>query len=67
MKRVLWGVLQDELWSMDVFESREQAESARRSFADGVLPLVQVTEEVVDPGDWTDLEPGDSRPGGTDG
>lgn len=64
MKRTLWGVLHDESWSMDVYDSRDQAEAARRSFADGVLPLVLVTEEVVDVGDWTDLEPGGSRSGG---
>lgn len=60
MKRTLWGVLHDELWSMDVYDSRDQAEAARRSYADGVLPLVRVTEEVVDVGDWADLEPGGS-------
>lgn len=61
MKRTLWGVLHDELWSMDVYDSRDQAEAARRSYyADGVLPLVRVTEEVVDVGDWTDLETKDA-------
>lgn len=62
MRRTLWGVLHDESWSMDVYDSLDQAEAARRSFADGVLPLVRVTEEVVDVGDWTDLEPGGSDP-----
>lgn len=55
MKRTLWGVLHDELWSMDVYDSRDQAEAARRSYEGSVLPLVRVTEEVVDVGDWTDL------------
>lgn len=59
MKRTLWGVLHDESWSMDVYDSRDQAE-AHRSYADGVLPLVRVTEEVVDVGDWTDLETKDA-------
>lgn len=51
----MWGVLHDEEWSMDLYESLDRAEAARRAYG-GVLPLVKITEEVVDAGDWTDLE-----------
>jgi len=51
----MWGVLHDEEWSMDLYESLDRAEAARRAYG-GVLPLVKINEEVVDAGDWTDLE-----------
>ena len=56
MKRTLWGVLQDEDWSMDVYDTREEAQRNRTYME--VLPLVKITEEVVDYGDWTDLAEG---------
>lgn len=60
MRRTLWGVLQDEDWSMDVYDSIDQAEAAR--VYDGeVLPLVKITEEVVDYGTWVDLAEGGGR------
>jgi len=51
----MWGVLHDEAWSMDLYETRDQAETARRSYG-GTLPLVKVTEEVIDAGDWADIQ-----------
>lgn len=60
MRRTLWGVLQDEDWSMDVYDSIDQAEAAR-VYDEGVLPLVKITEEVVDYGTWTDLAEGGVR------
>lgn len=60
MRRTLWGVLQDEDWSMDVYDSIDQAEAAR--VCDGeALPLVKITEEVVDYGTWVDLAEGGVR------
>lgn len=58
MKRTLWGVLQDENWSMDVYDTREEAQQ-HRPYEEGELPLVKITEEVVDYGDWTDLAEGE--------
>lgn len=53
MKRTLWGVLLDENWSMDVYDTRKEAQQHRTY--EEVLPLVKITEEVADYGDWTDL------------
>lgn len=60
MKRTLWGVLQDEDWSMDVYDTFEEAEAAR-VYDGGVLPLVKITEEVVYYGTWVDLAEGGGR------
>lgn len=57
MKRTTWGVLLDEQWSMDVYDTREEA-AARLPYDEGQLPLVRITEEVVDFGTWTDLDTG---------
>lgn len=56
MKRTLWGVLQDENWSMDVYDTREEAQR-NRTYKE-VLPLVKITEEVVYYGTWVDLAEG---------
>src|SRR5690606_9169681 len=53
VKRTLWGVLLDENWSMDVYDTREEAQQ-HRTYKE-VLPLVKITEEAEDYGDWTDL------------
>jgi len=61
IERVMWGVLHDEAWSMDIYETRDEAEAKRRAYDCGTLPLVQITETVVDVGDWTDITAPDGQ------
>lgn len=44
-----WGVVLDDLGSMDVYEERSQAE-AMRHYEDGVCPLVRIDYTLVDAG-----------------
>src|SRR5690606_14199340 len=54
--RTMCGAVMDANWSMDVYDTREEAQRNRTYME--VLPLVKITEEVVDYGDWTDLAEG---------
>lgn len=44
-----WGVLLDDLGSVDIYKVREQADAARH-YAGYTAPLVRVDYTVVDPG-----------------
>lgn len=48
-----WAVVLDDHGSMDVYESRDQAEAAR-VYADATLPLVRVDYHLIDPGKEAD-------------
>ena len=51
-----WGVVLDDQGSMDVYAVREQAEAERRSYVDGILPLVRIDYTYVDRGSSAGLE-----------